>query len=159
MLGLVTKRYLQWGVISSCLIIVFSAQLWLPYVIKLSSFWENVYNKHGVWGVLLSLRNENIEKVWGIISLQLSSFNVMFAGAIRYPMRIEMMLFDILIFFGVLGLFLFVFLVFKIIPSWKWSIPIIVACFVGGIYEAPLGMLVYLLVLELVKRDKHSYSP
>ena len=151
---LVTKRYLKWGIISSCLVIVFSAQLWLPFVVKLSSFWENVYNKHGVWGVLLSLRNENIEKVWGIISLQLSALDVMLAGVIRYPMRVEMMLFDILIHFGVLGLFLFVFLIFKIIPSWKWSIPILVACFGGGIYEAPLGMLVFLLALELVKQDK-----
>ena len=158
-LGLVTKRYLQWGIISSCLVMVFSAQLWLPFVIKLSSFWENVYNKHGVWGVLLSLRNENIEKIWEIISPQLAAFDVIFGGVIRFPMRIEMMLFDILIYFGVLGLIIFILLIIKIVPSLKWSVPILVACFSGGIYEVPLGVLVFLLALEGAKQDKLSYSP
>ena len=157
-LGIVTKRYLQWGIISSCLVIVFSAALWLPYVVAISPFWEDVYDKHGVWGALLSLRNENIENIWGIISPQLSVFDVMFGGAIRFPTRIEMMPFDILIFFGVLGLLLFVLLVFKILPSWKWSIPIFVACFGGGIYEAPLGMLLFFLTVALVRKGNHNYS-
>tara|TARA_B100001939_G_scaffold67845_1_gene56509 strand:+ start:2631 stop:3827 length:1197 start_codon:yes stop_codon:yes gene_type:complete len=158
-LVLVTTRYLQWGIISSCFVIVFSAQLWLPYVVTLSPFWENVYNKYGVWGVVLSLRNENIEKIWGIISPQLSAFDVIFGGVIRFPMRIEMMLFDILIYFGVLGLIIFILLIIKIVPSWKWSVPILVACFSGGIHEAPLGMLLFLLVLGLGMRNKHSHSP
>jgi len=158
-LGVVTNRYLQGGIIAIFSVFVCSAQFWLPYIVSLSPFWENVYNKHGVWGSLLSLRNENIENIWGIISPQLSVFDVMFGGAIRFPMRVEMMTFDILIYFGVLGLFLFVLLIFKIVPHLKWSIPILVACFGGGIYEAPLGMLLFFLTLALVKRDKHSYSP
>ena len=158
-LGVVTNRYFQLGIIASGLALVCSASLWLPYVVSFSPFWENVYNKHGVWGVLLSLRNENIENIWGIISPQLSIFDVMFGGAIRFPMRVEMMPFDIFIYFGVLGLFLFVLLLFKMIPHLKWSIPILVSCFSGGIYEMPLGMLVFFLTLALVKKDKHSYSP
>ena len=158
-LGVVTNRYFQLGIIASGLGLICSSMLWLPYVVSFSPFWENVYNKYGVWGVLLSLRNENIENIWGIISPQLSVFDVIFGGVIRFPMRVEMMPFDILIYFGVLGLFLFVLLIFKIVPHLKWSIPILVACFGGGIYEAPLGMLLFLLTLELVKKDKHSYSP
>jgi hypothetical protein len=77
----------------------------------------------------------------------------------RFPTRVEMMPFDVLAYFGVLGLFCFILMIIKIIPNWKWSIPILVACFGGGIYEAPLAMLVFLLALELVKKDKHSYSP
>ena len=118
-----------------------------------------MYNKHGVWGVLLSLRNENIEKIWEIISPQLAAFDVIFGGVIRFPMRIEMMLFDILIYFGVLGLIIFILLIIKIVPSLKWSVPILVACFSGGIYEVPLGVLVFLLALEGAKQDKLSYSP
>ena len=158
-LGVVTNRYFQVGILASGVALVGSAPLWLPYVVAISPFWENVYNKHGVWGVLLSLRNENIENIWGIISQHLSVFDVMFGGAIRFPMRVEMMPFDILIYFGVLGLFLFVLLLFKIIPHLKWTIPILVACFGGGIYEAPLGMLLFLLVLGLGMRNKHSHSP
>ena len=157
--GVVTNRYFQVGIIASGVTLVGSAPLWLPYVFAISPFWENVYNKHGVWGVLLSLRNENIENIWEIISPLLSVFDVMFGGAIRFPTRIEMMPFDILIYFGVLGLLLFVLLLFKILPSWKWSIPIFVACFGGGIYEAPLGMLLFFVTLALVNQCKHSYSP
>ena len=157
--GVVTNRYFQVGIIASGVALVGSAPLWLPYVVAISPFWEYVYNKHGVWGALLSLRNENIENIWGIISPQLSVFDVMFGGAIRFPTRIEMMPFDILIFFGVLGLLLFVLLVFKILHSWKWSIPIFVACFGGGIYEAPLGMLLFFLTVALVRKGNHNYSP
>ena len=156
--GVVTNRYFQMGIIASGVVLVGSAPIWLPYVVAISPFWENVYNKHGAWGVLMSLRNENIENIWEIISPLLSVFDVMFGGAIRFPTRIEMMPFDILIYFGVLGLSLFVLLLFKILPSWKWSIPIFVACFGGGIYEAPLGMLLFFLTVALVRKGKHSYS-
>ena len=157
--GVVTNRYFQVGIIASGVALIGSASVWLPYVVSFSPFWEYVYNKHGVWGVLLSLRNENIENIWGIISPQLSAFDVMFGGVIRFPMRIEMMPFDILIYFGALGLLLFVLLVFKILPSWKWSIPILVGCFGGGIYEAPLGMLLFFLTVALVRKGNHNYGP
>lgn len=156
---IIKSLYLRLGLFAVGFGALVASPLWLPYVISFLPFWENVYNKHGVWGVLLSLRNENIEKIWGIISSQLTAFDVMFGEAIRFPMRIEMLPFDILIYFGILGLLLFVLLLFKIIPRWKWSIPIFVACFGGGIYEAPLGMLLFFVTLALVKQCKHSYSP
>lgn len=157
--GVVTNRYFKVGIIASGVALVGSAPLWLPYVVAISPFLENIYNKHGVWGVLLSLRNENIENIWEIISPLLSVFDVMFGGAIRFPMRVEMMPFDILTFFGIIGLFIFILLIFKIVPNWKWSIPILVACFGGGIYETPLGMLLFFVILALVKQCKHSYCP
>ena len=98
--GVVTNLYFQVGIIASVVALFGSAPLWLPYVVAISPFWENIYNKHGVWGVLMSLRNENIENIWEIISPLLSVFDVMFGGAIRFPMRVEMMPFDILIFLG-----------------------------------------------------------
>lgn len=158
-LGVLTNRYLQWGLIAFSSVLVSSAQLWLPYIVSFSPFWENVYAKHGLLGVLLSLRNESIENIWEMISPQLAVFDVMFGGAIRFPTGVEMMPFDILIYFGVLGLILFILLLFKIVPNLRWNIPIFVACFGGGIYEAPLGMLLFFLALALVKKGKHSYSP
>ena len=157
--GVVTNRYFQVGILASGLVLVCSASLWLPYVVSFSPFWENIYNKHGVWGVLLSLRNENIENIWGIISPHSSVFDVMFGGAIRFPMRVEMMPFDIFIYFGVLGLFIFSLTIYKIVPNWKWGIPLIIACFGGGIYETPLAMLIYFMIIELIKQIKNNYSP
>ena len=157
-LYLVRTLYLQLGIIASCIALIFSASLWLPYIVSLSPFWEDVYNKHGSWGLLLSLRNETIINIWGVIKPELSIFDVIFGGLIRFPARIEMLPFDFLAYFGVLGLFLFVLLIIKIVPDWKWSVPILVACFGGGIYNAPIGMLLYFLILALVQEGKYSYS-
>jgi hypothetical protein len=70
-----------------------------------------------------------------------------------------MMPFDVLAYFGVLGPMLFYLLIIKIVPSWKWSVPFLVACLGGGIYEAPLGVLLFFLTLTLVREHKRSYSP
>lgn len=129
---------------------VFTAPSWLPYVVSFLPFWENVYNKHGVWGVVFSLRNENIGMIWSKINLNF--FDALLGGAVRYTTRVEMMPLDIILFYGVIGLFLIGFFYLKIIPSWAWSVPLMVACFAGGVYETPLGALLFFVTLALVKR-------
>ena len=148
-LGVVTSRYLQGGVIASSLALIFSSKLWLPHIITFSPFWEVAYNKHGVWGVLLSLRNEHVERIWNNVSEDLSIIDVIFGGVARFKTRVEMMPFDILIYFGFTGLFFYYMMFFKIIPNFKWGIPIIVSFIAGGIYEVPFGMLIYFILLQL----------
>ena len=139
-------------------LLLFTVQYWIPFIVQYNLFWRNVYEMHGAWGVFFSLRNENIETIF-FTTQNFEVINFIAGGNVRFPTRVEMMPFDILAYFGVLGLFCFILMIIKIIPNWKWSIPILVACFGGGIYEAPLGMLVFLLVLEFVNQDKQSYSP
>jgi hypothetical protein len=106
-----------------------------------------------VWGVIFSLRNENIYDLFFDPNLRTFFVDWILGGQGRYPNnKVEMMPFDILAYFGVLGLFLSIKLLIKIIPNWTWGIPIFVACFGGGIYEAPLGILLFFLTLTLVKK-------
>lgn len=154
--GLITNQYLQKVIIAIFLATVFSAKLWVPYVITFSTFWKKVYNEYGVWGVLLSLRNENIQSIWDNVNTELTVIDIVLGGIVRYPSKIEMMPFDFLIYFGFVGLIVFTWCLVRIIPRWIWSIPFFVACFGGGIYEVPLGMLIFFIMLECCKATESN---
>jgi hypothetical protein len=139
-------------------LLLLTVQYWIPFIVQYNLFWRNVYEKHGTWGVFFSLRNENIETIFSTTQ-NFEVINFIAGGIVRFPTLVEMMPFDVLAYFGVLGLFCFILLIIKIIPNWKWSIPILVACFGGGICEAPLGMLFFFLILTLGKKGKNCYSP
>lgn len=156
--SVVRNRYLQKGIIASCIVLISTAQVWLSYIVTLSTFWESVYNKHGVWGVVLSRRNGNVQNIWDKVGDKLSVIDIIIGGVVRFPSRVEMMPFDILVYFGILGLLLSALLFFKIIPNLKWGIPLVVAFFGGGIYEAPLGMVIYLIILGLIIQSKGGYN-
>jgi hypothetical protein len=140
-------------ILISSVVGIISAPIWMPYIISFVPFWEKAYTNHGVWGVIFSLRNENIYDLFFDPNLRTFFVDWILGGQGRYPNnKVEMMPFDILAYFGVLGLFLSIKLLIKIIPNWTWGIPIFVACFGGGIYEAPLGILLFFLTLTLVKK-------
>ena len=154
----IKNKALQVGFLGVGGLLLLTVQYWIPFIVQYNLFWRNVYEKHGAWSVFFSLRNENIETIFSTTQ-NFEVINYIAGGIVRFPTRVEMMPFDILIYFGVLGLILFILLLFKIVPNLRWNIPIFVACFGGGIYEAPLGMLLFFLALALVKKGKHSYSP
>jgi hypothetical protein len=159
MLVIIKNTLLRATILISSLAGIISTPIWIPYIISFDPFIEKVYTNHGVWGLIFSLRNENIYKVFFNPDMKVLFIDWIVGGHSRYPIRVEMMPFDVLAYFGVLGLFCFILLIIKIIPNWKWSIPILVACFGGGIYEAPLGMLFFFLILTLGKKGKNCYSP
>ncbi|MGB2117103.1 MAG: hypothetical protein ACPH3F_04835, partial [Flavobacteriaceae bacterium] len=116
-------------------------------------FWGKVYDNHGVWGVVFSLRNENIYELFFDSGFRTYFLDWVLGGQGRFPNnKVEMMLFDALAYFGVLGLFIYILFLLKIISNWTWCIPLIVACFAGGIYEAPLVMVLYVVLLLGIKK-------
>ena len=143
----VKNKSLRTTILISSIAGVISAPFWMPFVVNYSPFWGQVYDDHGVWGVVFSLRNENIEIIWNQTNLSLNFIDVLLGGVIRFPTRVEMMTFDILLFSGVTGLFLIGMFFWKLIPTWTWSIPLAVACFGGGIYETPLGLITYAVII------------
>ena len=156
----IKKHYLRLGLFMGGVSTVITVPLWLPYVVSFLPFWENVYHKYGVWGVVFSLRNENIGMIWNEISVSTNFFDWLSGGAVRFPTSVEMMLVDVLFFYGLTGLLLIGVFYFKLIPRWAWGIPLFVACFAGGIYEAPIGLLVYFVVMVTINysKNRHLYK-
>ena len=128
---------------------VISSTFWMPYVVTFTPFWKQIYDSHGAWGVVFSLRNESVYEFFFSSDIGVSLIDWILGGHSRYPLKVEMMPFDILLFSGFLGVFLTGVFIYKMIPSWSWSIPILVACFSGGIYEAPLMMMIYFITLQM----------
>ena len=150
----ITNNYLRLCMITTFVIGAFSSHFWVPYVISFSTFWQSVYNQHGVWGVLLSLRNKNITEAGNEISSDFNIYDILFGGVIRYPISLEMMPLDIFIYFGLIGVFLLILFYLKIIKEFGWSIPLVVACVAGGIYEAPMAIMIYFVFLKLNENVK-----
>lgn len=153
MLMIVKTTLLRTIILISSVVGIFSAPVWMPIVVGFIPFWEKVYTNHGVWGVISSLRNEMVESIWSEINQNLNFFDLFFGSEIRFRRRIEMMPLDLLIYFGTIGLFLKSSFLYKTISHWALSIPIIVACFAGGIYEAPLCMLFYFIIIKDIKQS------
>ena len=139
----IKNHYLRLGLFGGSVGAVVAAPLWLPYVVSFLPFWENVYHKYGVWGVVFSLRNETIKYIWDNNMTDFDVIDILIGGVIRFPSRIEMMPFDIFLFYGFLGLFFVGLFFWKSITKMYWGIPLFVGFFAGGIYESPMGMLIY----------------
>ncbi len=150
---IVNNIYIRWtlGVLS--IIMIITTSFWLPLMISYSTFWRNVYHKHGIFGVIFSTRNENLINIYSSFGEQHKFLDWVFGFPIRFPERVEMMIFDISFFYGLFGLFLSCFFYWKWIPNWPWTIPLAVACFAGGVNEAPLAMLFYGVAVLLMKND------
>ena len=127
--------------------ILFSATImaFLAYnfsaLVSLSPFWEKIYEEHGILGVVFSLRNELLVSVFEIEKENTTISEIFLGGISRYPTRIEFLPFDLFIYFGFIGLFFFIWFLFNWISQRKWSIPIIVACFAGGIMGSVLAII------------------
>lgn len=148
----IKNHYLRLGLFGGGVGAVVAAPLWLPCIVSFLPFWENVYNKFGVWGVVFSLRNENIERIWNEINLNF--IDALLGGAVRFPVRVEMMPLDILLFYGFLGLVIVGVFFCRTINKLYLYIPLVVACFAGGMYEAPWGMIVYGVFFIFSKKIK-----
>ena len=127
------------------------AYLCVPFISSLSPFWKNVYENHGTLGVLTSLRNENIMEILNSAG-SIDTLNWLLGGITKFPKIVEMMFVDILFFYGAFGVVLISIFIRSQIKTFLLSVPLIVSFFAGGLYEAPLGMIVYgVLVINYSK--------
>ena len=127
-------------------VVLFSTAIlaFLPYYIKslvsLSPFWEKVYEEHGILGWVFSLRNELLMSVLESEKENTAITQLLFGGISRFPVRIEFLPLDVFIYFGVVGLLVCVWFLSNWVSSWKWSVPLIIACFAGGVLGSALAV-------------------
>jgi hypothetical protein len=123
-----------------------------PFLVKkgveVSSFWQNVYETYGIWGIFFSTRNHTITSIWENTQNTRTWVDWLFGGIIRYPSDVEMLPFDLLAFFGFVGLGVFFWFLASWISSWKWGIPILVACMAGGLFGSLIMTLMYFLFIR-----------
>jgi len=153
----IKNKALQVGFLGLGGILLLTVKYWIPFIVQYNLFWRNVYEKHGSWGVFFSLRNENIQKNF----FQANNMNVLdffIGGTSRFPIRVEMMPFDVFLFFGFLGLLIMMVFFWSWSAKLYWYIPLIVASFSGGIYEVPFAMMFYIIIFFLGLNTKATIS-
>ena len=129
------------------------ASYWVPFLVKLNPFWLNVYEKHGSLGVILSLRNENVSRIFESAG-NLDFISIIFGGISRYPNVIEMFPFDLFIYFGGVGVILSLMFYTFWAPNIKIWIPVFVSIFSGVLYELIIGM----IILGLWREEESSLN-
>ena len=96
--------------------------------------------------MLLSLRNESIKR---ILKAQITNESLiskfLFGGFATFPDRVEMYPIDVFFYFGAVGLIATVIFYAKWIPKFMYTIPVVVACFGGQLYDIIPAMLVFLV--------------
>ena len=124
----------------------------INFLVSYSTFWRTVYDENGYWGTLFSLRNNLARSGFESLYQGWNLSDWLFGGIYRFPTRAEMMPFDLLFYFGFFGVTISVWSLFKWKPSWKMSIPLIVACFAGGLHDESLRIIIYGMTLGSFKK-------
>ena len=126
---------------------------YIKLLVGLSPFWEKVYEENGILGWVFSLRNELLWSVFESEKENTSITELLFGGISRFPTRIEFLPLDIFIYFGVVGVLVCIWFLSNWISPYKWSIPLIVACFAGGIFGSVLAIV--FLGLFMLNKEKN----
>jgi hypothetical protein len=122
---------------------------WLAWIVSLSDFWSLVYEKNGVFGVISSLRNENLIRLKEMLQNDYEFLSILVGGVVRSEeLWVEILPVDLFLFFGALGLVCWVVVFVSWIPNWKASIPLLVAVFSGTLLAAPMAVIIWGLWLN-----------
>ena len=129
---------------------------WISLVVGFSPFWKNIYENYGAMGLLSSLRSENLIYLSEHFEKNLSALHVLIGGRFRSEeLQVEILPVDLFLYYGIVGLIIFMLFFIKLIPSWRNSIPLLVACLSGSIITGPFSFLVW--GLWCLKNGKRNY--
>ena len=136
--------------ILSCLGLLLATLLkWLPWIVSLSDFWGQVFEKHGVFGTISSLRNENLIRLEELLQNDYEILSMLIGGVVRSEeLWVEILPVDLFLFFGAIGLICWIVFFISWIPNWKASIPLLVAVLSGTLLAAPMAVIIWGLWLN-----------
>lgn len=114
-----------------------------PYLIKnyiyLSPFWENIYEENGFWGVISSLRTNNMFAFFSYLNESLNLKALLIGGSVRFEkLWVEILPIDLFAWFGIIGLFITLRFYYKWLKKVVYLVPVISSFFYGGLVLEPV---------------------
>jgi len=153
---------------SGILLVIF---LFRKYIFNaLSSVFQtifSVYKEDGLITALTSYRNEKLQDNFvPLIEEKWSWANYLFGGTDFVPYRVEFELFDVFLFFGIIGTIIYLFFYFKHIINFKYLIPfgrlqivflLIIAMLSGTFFNnAPIALYLLIVLGSLRLKPTHG---
>lgn len=136
---MIKKIRIRFGIAGVGAILLVTLPKWMPWLVSFSTFWNSVYRDNGAWGVLFSLRNQNVERFLDVVFTKYNLSNWILGGKLRYEnFWIEIVPLDFFSFYGFIGLLTFLIFYLKWLDDWGASIPLLVAFWSGSLIAAPL---------------------
>ena len=153
---MIKKKSFRFGIAGVGAILLVTLPKWMPWLVSFFGvFWNSAYRDHGAWGVLFSLRNQNVERFLNVISTKYNLTNWILGGRLRYEdFWIEIVALDFFGFYGVIGLLTFLIFYLKWLDDWGASIPLLVAFWSGSLIAAPLVYVIWGIYVEVNKQSK-----
>jgi hypothetical protein len=152
---MIKKKSIRFGIAGVGAILLVTLPKWMPWLVSFSAFWNNAYSNNGAWGVLFSLRNENVERFIDIIYLEYEVVHWFLGGNLRYEnFWIEIVALDFFGFYGVIGILTFLIFYLKWLDDWGASIPLLVAFWSGSLIAAPVVYVIWGIYIEVNKQSK-----
>ena len=152
---MIKKKRIRFGIAGAGAILLVTLPKWMPWLVSFSTFWNSVYRDNGAWGVLFSLRNQNVERFLDVVFTKYNLSNWILGGKLRYEdFWIELIALDFFGFYGVIGLLTFLIFYLKWLDDWGASIPLLVAFWSGSLIAAPLVYVIWGIYVEVNKQSK-----
>lgn len=117
----------------------------INFFIFLFPFWNSVLIKYGYIGLISSTRNFNIQNTLEYINIKATFKNLLIGGLDFSKCLVEMDLIDIFLFFGIIGVLLYISLISKLISKSYHLIPLIVGFFAGNFLLGTILMFTYFI--------------
>lgn len=95
------------------------------FIVSLFNFGEKIYNEHGFITVITSTRDLYLKKVIAHYSQNASINNFLFGGFNVFEIRVEFEFINLFVFYGLIGSFLYIFILGKLYKNVLISFPVI----------------------------------
>ena len=127
------------------------------FFIKIFPFWDSVLSRFGYIGLLTSTRNLNIQHSLEYIKINGTLKNLFFGGLELSKCGVEMDFIDLFLFFGIMGVAIYLLLLSKIINKSYHLIPLIAGFFAGDFLFGTILVCTYFLWLYESQEKKEFF--
>ncbi len=151
------KKILFFSVISAIIGLIFFKNNIGRLIFKMFPFWENVYNRYGLLGTLTSKRSTMLTDFIDYMIHEWNTLNYLFGIGEYEKHKIEFEFFDVFMFFGLIGVFVFWLLFKKYFYNRSNRLSVcllmnilITSFFSGALFISVTGMMFFYMVFQWI---------